>query len=805
MNTATNPGLRIREKHPTVLVVPRNGSAVEVAQYSDVQGNKFICNAGIIPHAITDGKSLQRIGSDTMKFGRRELGSLVSLGGCNSCGSQIAATAGTVDSIEIAGTNIHCPMCASDVKPIIRYSELTAKLAAETAGSLDDDEDDDADDTTDTTDDDYGDPGDDDSFYDENDPDGDDASYYGNEDGDSADGSTEFDELEGDGKDDEDKDEEDARVNARGARRVRRVPRTRTVAADDSDDEYPVDNDLDADGDGDVDGDLDGDGDVDGNDQDLADEKAAKRVEAAGVRRTLRRGRGSALGRHLRALAADVDGDGFDDDSPEANNRGNPETTDVDPDPDRLPRVGVDRDGDGDIEQAAAWLRPLVRKSYRARANDETVPADDATEADRRAGQNPIDLSEIDPDQDGVAQPGDSLVDPEVEKAAAWLRSRVRKVTAAEKTVIADDATEADRRAGQTPIDLSEMDPDADGVAKPGSIYAGNKKNKDEKATVVDTVNTSVGNPIGIPPENRLPPEVENAPDVVGTAVDAEGVPVARRQAASDAAVEMTAAELTDLSKARIQVVALAGFDGQRHVFADGKPMAVLHKARASDTVRRQWDTPVLEKAFTDACRRGLKVEEAKEFGTTHVNYRVGGEAVALAAVRNARDTADRRIAREVASARARIQQSVQTAFIGITKGVWADGKNPLRDQLVASCTNLGITEPRGVIDTAFARGTEQLLTQVFEKASELESKPDAARDENARFVATAAYQARVEPGSDLADRLVQGNTTSVLASVSNSGTQPVKETAAASSVEPSSAKGLIARRLGKLGGHFGR
>jgi hypothetical protein len=257
------------------------------------------------------------------------------------------------DAIDIAGEDIHCPMCASLVTPNIDVRNLTRALSAEyTDSDGDEDEDDglsasndpDPEDDSAEDDSDYADPDEDDGLDEDEDEPTDDeieqaALALASDDGDDDD------DDDGDSSDDDSAEEASVRSLIRSGKR------TRLLASDDDSDED------------------DGADDEDDSDFDSA---------VASIRREV-----AALG--LASEDDDEDGSEGDQDDDE----GEAETATL-----RLRRrrilasddsddsgIGADSDDDdeedADVEEAAAQLRPLVQRIYRRRGFAVTSSDDD--------------------------------------------------------------------------------------------------------------------------------------------------------------------------------------------------------------------------------------------------------------------------------------------------------------------------------------------------------------------------------------------------------------------------------------------
>jgi len=217
---------------------------------------------------------------------------------------------------------------------------------------------------------------------------------------------------------------------------------------------------------------------------------------------------------------------------------------------------------------------------------------------------------------------------------------------------------------------------------------------------------------------------------------------------------ETSGDNIVDWRTDSIELVATSN-DASRWVFVNGRPVAQLYKQHASKGVVAQWSNmPVIEKSFIAVAKRGMPIEEAKEFGYRPHRFVVKADEVVRNAMRRQAEISTSNANLEVSRRIERYQQSVKTALLAVAKGVYPEVKNPMRDALVASLSKISVAEPRGIVDSAMAASLDKFAINVFKKADEIAAKSDDVRNEIASFVSSASFQARVDTASAVAAQL---------------------------------------------------
>ena len=776
---------------PALFVVPPKGG-VEVAAFKSATGDVLVCNANMEPYSPTDGAPMQKIASEVSHISAADIRKqFVGIGSCPSCASELRATASMADAIEISSAKIHCVMCSADVTPIIDTRLLTAALAAEVGGDEDDDELDDggADGDYDT----------DDGNLDLDSGDDDEASeearisrrlrvskrraVAADEDGD-------LDEEEAPTEDDVD-EEDVSPEEARLMRRLRVLKRHRVLAALDEDgiDESGGD-DLDDAGAGDDEdygdeddatvasqrllmaSDEDGLEDEDGDtlDADSDDGDQDEEEDVASIRSLIRKSKK----RRTRAVAFD-DGDGDEDDLPgstgdDDDDAGGDEDEEVvaavaalrsdmrsmgiitASEEDGLDDEAVDTDvgdeDDGEDADAieAASIRRRLRIIRRKRLHAGLEGEDDYGDDDAAVDSNGLSGDEEFPDED--VEEAAAAFRPFVQRTLR--RRRIRALAGDEQPIAGEPEDDEDIDA----INEEARDrirerhfgkPDGNRHIRGTRSLASNDSRT--PGTSGNPRNTGDGErDPGTPGSTRSPRNTDDG------SRDELTVGTNRGELAGDAIVDWTTAN--------IDIVSVASTPDTKWVHVDGRPVARLIKANASQGVVAQWDSPILVTAFEAAAKRGLIAEEASEFGFAAYRFKVQANDIMRNAMRRAASLSSRNAQNQVSRDHERYAQSVKVAALAAFKGTFTDLKNPMREALASSLARMSVAEPRTVIDQATAASIVPLLDAIFAKADEIYKKPDVARNEMANFVATSSFQGRSGPGAELAATLARGSLT---------------------------------------------
>lgn len=189
-------------------------------------------------------------------------------------------------------------------------------------------------------------------------------------------------------------------------------------------------------------------------------------------------------------------------------------------------------------------------------------------------------------------------------------------------------------------------------------------------------------------------------------------------------------------------------------MFYDGQPIAratfsSVSAATSEDAARRSFDTEHFIKAVSASLRNSGVQETCTEFGFDPFVMQIAVSKVlsAEADARIEQTTAqvNETISDHVEVHRERFVAALSTSMLGVTKNFWRDSTNPVVESLCATMRNLGIAEPRPIVERAFLSNTQDFLMQALSKADMLMSKSDVAQNEIAEAIAAAAGTVRTE------------------------------------------------------------
>lgn len=189
-------------------------------------------------------------------------------------------------------------------------------------------------------------------------------------------------------------------------------------------------------------------------------------------------------------------------------------------------------------------------------------------------------------------------------------------------------------------------------------------------------------------------------------------------------------------------------------MFYDGQPIAratfsSVSAATSEDAARRSFDTDHFIKAVSASLRNSGVQETCTEFGFDPFVMQIAVSKV-LSAEADARIEQTTAQVNETISDHAEVHRerfvaALSTSMLGVTKNFWRDSTNPVVESLCATLRNLGIAEPRPIVERAFLNNTQDFLMQALSKADMLMSKSDVSQNEIAEAIADAAGTIRTE------------------------------------------------------------
>lgn len=193
--------------------------------------------------------------------------------------------------------------------------------------------------------------------------------------------------------------------------------------------------------------------------------------------------------------------------------------------------------------------------------------------------------------------------------------------------------------------------------------------------------------------------------------------------------------------KAELSFVQSGGSEPVWYLFANGVPVAYSNKDMVKAELHNTFLTPTFGKIFAAASKDGLTDQVVADFGLTAVAISQPVEAIQADKVQQAVTAAVSKNLSDNTEMKAKFDQSVGIAAVGINKGVFASVKNPLREGLIATLASINVRNSEHLVDTAIATYMPEYIRTVIAKAQEIEGKPDEVIAEFAKLVSEASYR----------------------------------------------------------------
>lgn len=211
-------------------------------------------------------------------------------------------------------------------------------------------------------------------------------------------------------------------------------------------------------------------------------------------------------------------------------------------------------------------------------------------------------------------------------------------------------------------------------------------------------------------------------------------------------------------------VLATSGKDPAFYLMLDRHPVALMERAKAqSDQVKELFGQPELLRealAAASTVEGGLQETALADFGISPIEIQIPVDEAVREAVRAGTIRQQAHLSAAAEAVRARFDQSISIAAVGINKGLFADVAHPVKEGFYEELTRLGVKNAERVIDRVFASHGEALMKAVVAKAVELSNESDDARNATAKMVESARYQAVASESvsDEMNSRLEEGN-----------------------------------------------
>jgi hypothetical protein len=144
-----------------------------------------------------------------------------------------------------------------------------------------------------------------------------------------------------------------------------------------------------------------------------------------------------------------------------------------------------------------------------------------------------------------------------------------------------------------------------------------------------------------------------------------------------------------------------------------------------------------------------------------------------------------------------RLQASLATAAVGLTRGFFVDQDNPLKASLHKALSDAGVRNPEVMIHNAFKTSADSYHKVLFAKAQDIMSKPAAVQESLAKAILETNYQESSTSGTNQTEERLSNMGTTVNA-------KP-KASTSTETQESTSAAGDFSERLARVVGSLGR
>jgi hypothetical protein len=182
------------------------------------------------------------------------------------------------------------------------------------------------------------------------------------------------------------------------------------------------------------------------------------------------------------------------------------------------------------------------------------------------------------------------------------------------------------------------------------------------------------------------------------------------------------------------------------YVVQDNSPVAVLRKENASAGAQSLWGKPTEIRNSYRAAMSGDNRETAlAQLGGSILRHSTTVSKVIAERVADRETAAATEIAAEREAITARYTQSLETAALGIVKGLFgANYANPVAAELATVLANNGVREPEAIVRASMIKSMPSLVELTLKKAAELAEASEDVRETQADLVGKAEFIAPV-------------------------------------------------------------
>jgi len=234
--------------------------------------------------------------------------------------------------------------------------------------------------------------------------------------------------------------------------------------------------------------------------------------------------------------------------------------------------------------------------------------------------------------------------------------------------------------------------------------------------------------------ESKCETKAEEAPE--------EPAPEVKEPTEDEIRVDMLSRCEAGLNSKKIEVVS-SGKDTFYYVMVANKPVATLHRSRASADVQEIFDNKnlVTQALVASIEKEGINKAVKSAFGLVPMILKVKASEAIEKAVNDKVEEMTTQMNCQEDAIEAAYQQSLGIAAVAVNKNLLEGTKNVLAEDLIENLEEIGVEDARDIVESSFKRCGEEYLRTIVAKASEYKSKSAEVRNELANTVMASNFK----------------------------------------------------------------
>lgn len=206
--------------------------------------------------------------------------------------------------------------------------------------------------------------------------------------------------------------------------------------------------------------------------------------------------------------------------------------------------------------------------------------------------------------------------------------------------------------------------------------------------------------------------------------------------------VDMLSRVQAGVNSKKIELVASRNTD-LRYVMVANKPVATMHKSRASAEVKEIFSNNyLLESSLIEAVEKeGMSKAVVSAFGIVPLVLKVKASDVINKAVDDRVAEIEQDYKEKEEGLDEAYEQSLGMAAVGINRGTFADCDNVLAEDIIENLENVGVEDAREIVESSFKNRGEDYLRTIVAKAAEFKGKSAEVRNEIANTILASSFK----------------------------------------------------------------